>query len=142
VNRGEAAERPQNETWMDDALCTEVDPDLFFPEVGGFGTEAKKVCAQCPVAAQCLEYALAHNETDGIWGGLSPKQRKALARRRGMQRSLAVVDYERVGVLYKQGYCDSEIGAIVHSAERTIGRWRDANGLPSNWYPGRGALGA
>lgn len=31
--------------------------------------EAKEICSRCPVAAQCLEGALARREKFGIWGG-------------------------------------------------------------------------
>lgn len=63
-------------------------PDLFFPEK--IGTEgnlgqsvklAKKACATCPALNPCLAYALAANETDGIWGGTSPNERQELRRR-------------------------------------------------------------
>ena len=65
------------------ALCAQTDPELFFPEhssgvPGGSVKAAKAVCARCPVRDECLEYALAHHIRDGIWAGLSPKQRRAL----------------------------------------------------------------
>jgi WhiB family redox-sensing transcriptional regulator len=73
---------PEREPWMDDALCAQTDPDLFFPETkgGSHATEAKKVCRECPVREQCLAYALEHGELHGIWGGLSPKERARLGR--------------------------------------------------------------
>lgn len=67
------------EPWQDDALCRQVDiGDLFFPDKGGSTKEAKAVCAQCPVVDQCLEYALAHQERFGVWGGLSERERRGL----------------------------------------------------------------
>jgi WhiB family transcriptional regulator, redox-sensing transcriptional regulator len=68
--------------WQDRALCSDVDGDLFFPEKGMQARTAKKVCAACPVRAECLEYALKHGVEDGIWGGLSPEERAALRRER------------------------------------------------------------
>ncbi|MBN9325765.1 MAG: WhiB family transcriptional regulator, partial [Cellulomonas sp.] len=53
----------------------------FFPEKGGSTREAKKVCTQCEVRAECLEYALANDERFGIWGGLSERERRKLKRR-------------------------------------------------------------
>jgi len=35
----------------------------------------------CDVRAECLEYALAHDERFGIWGGLSERERRRLKRR-------------------------------------------------------------
>ena len=69
------------ESWMEQALCAQTDPEAFFPEKGGSTREAKKICAQCPVRAQCLEYALANDERFGIWGGLSERERRRLRRR-------------------------------------------------------------
>ena len=67
--------------WMRDALCAQVgNPDAFFPNKGGDrGAEAKDVCALCPVRDQCLEYALDHHETFGIWGGVGERARRRLA---------------------------------------------------------------
>lgn len=71
------------EKWTEEALCREVDPDLWYPENhADQGRNAKMVCRRCPVRAACLEYALRHNEQYGIWGGLSRKQRDAVARQR------------------------------------------------------------
>ncbi len=57
-------------------------PQLFvFPEKGGSTREAKRVCLSCDVRSECLEYALAHDERFGIWGGLSERERRRLKRR-------------------------------------------------------------
>ena len=69
--------------WVADALCREVDPDAFFPEVGAKGradtAAAITVCRQCPVREKCLEYALVHNIPYGIWGAMSAQDRDRLA---------------------------------------------------------------
>lgn len=64
--------------WQERALCAQTDPEAFFPEKGGSTREAKKVCLSCDVRADCLEYALAHDERFGIWGGLSERERLRL----------------------------------------------------------------
>ena len=66
--------------WLDGALCAQTDPEAFFPEKGGSTREAKKVCRSCEVRAECLEYALEHDERFGIWGGLSERERRRLKR--------------------------------------------------------------
>lgn len=66
--------------------CTNTDADLWFPDDSDRGQSdtrmryrvAKKLCAQCPVQQLCLEYALLQPETDGMWGGLTPVERKNL----------------------------------------------------------------
>lgn len=74
---------PREETpldWMADGLCTQTDPELFFPDVGGSAKDAKRVCAGCGVRARCLAYALENGFRWGIWGGLSERERRPLAR--------------------------------------------------------------
>jgi len=68
--------------WVDRALCAQTDPEAFFPEKGGSTREAKRICARCEVKAECLEYALTHDERYGIWGGSSEKERRRLRRSR------------------------------------------------------------
>jgi WhiB family redox-sensing transcriptional regulator len=70
-------------SWQDRALCAQTDPEAFFPEKGGSTREAKRVCRGCEVRAECLEYALAHDERFGIWGGLSERERRRLKRQAG-----------------------------------------------------------
>ena len=65
-------------TWQERALCAQTDPEAFFPEKGGSTRDAKKVCVGCDVRSECLEYALAHDERFGIWGGLSERERRKL----------------------------------------------------------------
>jgi WhiB family redox-sensing transcriptional regulator len=67
--------------WQERALCSQTDPEAFFPEKGGSTREAKRICTRCEVRAECLEYALGHDERFGIWGGLSERERRKLKRR-------------------------------------------------------------
>ena len=64
--------------WQAEALCAQTDPEAFFPEKGGSTRDAKRVCQGCTVRGECLEYALAHDERFGIWGGLSERERRKL----------------------------------------------------------------
>ena len=72
--------QPTTDQWQDRALCAQTDPEAFFPEKGGSTREAKKICLGCEVRSECLEYALAHDERFGIWGGLSERERRRLKR--------------------------------------------------------------
>ena len=69
--------------WQDRALCAQTDPEAFFPEKGGSTREAKRICVECEVRAECLEYALLNDERFGIWGGLSERERRRLRRDAG-----------------------------------------------------------
>ena len=66
--------------WASEAKCLHAEPDTFFPEKGGSTREAKRICTGCEVRSECLEYALAHDERFGIWGGLSERERRKLKR--------------------------------------------------------------
>lgn len=74
-------DEPDQQEWQERALCAQTDPEAFFPEKGGSTREAKRICLGCEVRAECLEYALAHDERFGIWGGLSERERRRLKRR-------------------------------------------------------------
>jgi WhiB family redox-sensing transcriptional regulator len=49
--------------WQERALCSQTDPEAFFPEKGGSTREAKRICGRCDVKGECLEYALGHDVT-------------------------------------------------------------------------------
>ena len=72
-------------SWMLRGACRDEEPELFFP-VGIKGAAriqaeiARAVCRRCAVQAQCLSYAVATRQPDGIWGGTTTEERDALAR--------------------------------------------------------------
>jgi hypothetical protein len=37
--------------WREQALCTQVDPELFYPDQGGSSREAKRICRRCEPSA-------------------------------------------------------------------------------------------
>jgi len=73
-------------TWRDRAACLVVDPELFFP-IGNTGPallqieEAKAVCRRCEVVEPCLSWAMESRQEDGVWGGQSADERRAVKRR-------------------------------------------------------------
>ncbi|MEM8904734.1 MAG: WhiB family transcriptional regulator [Actinomycetota bacterium] len=78
---------PGTDDWRDAGACRDTSPDLFFP-VGTTGpaldqiAAAKRVCGECDVSAECLEYALATNQDTGIWGGRSEEERRQMRKAR------------------------------------------------------------
>jgi WhiB family transcriptional regulator, redox-sensing transcriptional regulator len=81
--------------WEHYAGCLGTDPELFFPlgntgPAVGQAEEAKAVCrTSCPVVADCLRGALLRGEGDGVFGGMTVDERKALVRyasRHGVSR--------------------------------------------------------
>lgn len=70
---------------------------MFFP-VGLTGSAieqtnlAKTICNDCPVAKQCLEFALRTLQDYGVWGGRTEDERRAIRRaRRAAARKVAAV---------------------------------------------------
>lgn len=77
--------------WRHRAACRDEEPELFFP-IGNTGPallqieEARGVCRRCPVMDQCLQWALETRQEDGVWGGLSEDERRAMRRRAARNR--------------------------------------------------------
>ena len=70
--------------WREAAACFEVRDEVdFFPDNQDLGAivRAKAVCAGCPVSDECLTWAVETNQTEGIWGGHTAKERRRLRRR-------------------------------------------------------------
>ena len=68
--------------WMSEGNCRFEPPSTFFPS-DGVGVEvAKRVCEDCPVQEQCLEYALTNRIDHGVWGGTSERQRRRILKAR------------------------------------------------------------
>ena len=79
-----------NEEWQDSAACRMTPVELFFPPAEQEVEEAKAMCAICEVRQPCLEFALAAGERFGVWGGLTPQERRSLiAKRRSRARAEA-----------------------------------------------------
>lgn len=61
--------------WQDQAACKGFLDLMFDPYRVD---EAKAVCAECSVTAECLEEAIYTNSKDGVWGGLAASERHTL----------------------------------------------------------------
>lgn len=76
----EPADRPERIHWREYARCLDTDTDYFFPPKTATARikEVKEFCAGCNVRSQCATWAIAHPEeaSDGIFGGLAPKERR------------------------------------------------------------------
>jgi len=80
------------------ATCRGIGLEFFFPEEKGAGHDpeermAKKFCMECPVLDKCAEWGILH-ERYGVWGGLSPRDRMAIRKQRGITvDQILVSDY-------------------------------------------------
>ena len=64
--------------WRERGLCWDTFDPRFFPERGESSKEIKGMCADCPVAFDCLEFSFDLNPRHGIWGGMSQRDRDRL----------------------------------------------------------------
>jgi hypothetical protein len=75
---GALRERPVDEAWRLHGRCRSVDPDTFFPPPAEPADFALALCRSCPVQAPCLAAALDSADGNGVWGGTTPRERRAM----------------------------------------------------------------
>jgi WhiB family redox-sensing transcriptional regulator len=72
--------------WTEHALCRQVGSETFFVDDGESVAPARRICARCPVAEPCLNYALttmtSATDVGGVYGGTTYTQRRALRAKR------------------------------------------------------------
>jgi hypothetical protein len=73
---------PDADSWRENALCHRMHLPLsmFMSDKGRHDlvAKARRVCADCPVSAQCLEAGIW--ELVGVWGGTVPSERRVIRR--------------------------------------------------------------
>jgi WhiB family transcriptional regulator, redox-sensing transcriptional regulator len=80
------AVQTDEEVWQRRAACRGPESTLFFaptvpeprPDRDAREARAKRICADCAVRTECLDYALRIREPHGIWGGLNETERRGL----------------------------------------------------------------
>ena len=68
------------EDWRAAGLCSRTNPDLWFSPGAVEHKEAKRICRDCPVRQQCLQYAMETPVDHGIWGGMTERERRRYRR--------------------------------------------------------------
>lgn len=81
-----ALAREADTTWMTAAACRGHDTNMWFPDAGKATSLAVAICLRCPVRERCADYADAHRERHGLWGGMTTEERNRRARGKVMQR--------------------------------------------------------
>ena len=87
---------------FEDPMCSEIGPNLFYMEDDGLPVslndvrKIKSLCGQCIHQFDCAEWGI-QRERFGIWGGLNPKERSNIRRR----RRVVLID-EEISVAYRQ----------------------------------------
>lgn len=90
---GDLSELFRQPDWQQNAQCIGTDNSVFFGHAKGTyykdetkvkETEldriAKSICKVCIVQAECLDFAITTGQTEGIWGGSTPKERRRIRR--------------------------------------------------------------
>jgi len=114
-----------SEPWRHKAACNGEDTSWWFPEKTGAAynrtiARAVAICRTCSVQAPCLAQAQDNPELHGIWGGLTPQQRRGLGRR------VTIVHGTRQGyeahLRYGEPPCAAcrKVNAEIHAAQRRI----------------------
>jgi hypothetical protein len=64
--------------------CRTSDPEAWWPDKKHMDAPATRMavqgCWRCPAREACLDYAVAANEREGVWGGLLPSERRESGR--------------------------------------------------------------
>ncbi|WP_422744414.1 WhiB family transcriptional regulator [Mycobacterium sp. WMMD1722] len=75
----------QGPRWEANARCLGLPTEIFFIADTTKGSRriahekrAKRICEQCPVRQNCLSFAVTSGQQHGIWGALTPRERRQL----------------------------------------------------------------
>lgn len=87
-HRAAPAIRDPKERWQDQGTCSAPEHaphrDLWFSVERDKEAvrNAQLICHDCPVKAECADWALTNRTQYGIWGGLTERQRRTILRKR------------------------------------------------------------
>jgi len=61
--------------------CRDIDPAVLHPDPDApqAVARARTICARCDVRLECLAFSLQTDHLDGVWGGLTAKERARYA---------------------------------------------------------------
>lgn len=115
----------RSQEWRKDAACRELPKDVFFA-LDGDHREAKRVCSECPVRQDCLDFAIDSGSKFGVYGGLTPEERglqppklrEPLHNRNDEILRLAnetCLTQVEIGMLY--GLSQGAVGAVVRHSQ-------------------------
>ncbi len=71
-------ERYTEPAWRGRGRCQSVDPETFFPAPSEPADAALALCRSCDVQGACLAWALEAGDCNGVWGGTTPRERRAM----------------------------------------------------------------
>lgn len=99
------------EEWVSESLCSGK-KELFDNKP----KEAKKLCRDCPVADECLRYALIYKER-GIWGATSDAERHIILMKSPEIRGSLIREAIQTG-LYEVRFSIAQYVDSIHAARQ------------------------
>lgn len=69
---------PNDPYWRSQARCRTVDPETMFPLPTEPDDMALSLCRGCNVRPECLATALNAGDCEGVWGGTTARERRAM----------------------------------------------------------------
>jgi WhiB family transcriptional regulator, redox-sensing transcriptional regulator len=147
-------ERHWTGSWRQQAACLDEDPELFYSETSEQVRQAvakvsldlpelayvvadqqvrqaKLICSRCPVREQCLEVALVTKDQHGIWGGMTPAERRDIGRHRCLWCGAPLVMWRP-----DRKYCGPTCANRYASRERAMQRLMDNRSRHCVWCGG------
>lgn len=119
---------PETHSWRSRAACRGVDPEVFFPPKGDHSAknEALRWCQSCSVRDECLEANVHIRE--GIYGGTTGRDRRALRRGRVFKRRCGFCDRLFLGPMDNRQYCSDDCREAARNRVKAESRVR--RGVP------------
>ena len=68
-------------SWWEQAACLGKGIQYFFPETPVDLAQARAICGGCPVRIECLHFAEQNPSPQGVWGGLTERERREIRHR-------------------------------------------------------------
>ncbi len=96
--------------WYENAACLGQETNLWYPESPqgrDYFAKARKVCAECQVSTECLEFALSFDDDYdrfGMFGGKSPKERAKIRDERRKAVNIGLVRPVKYAVRQPHSY--------------------------------------
>lgn len=80
------------EEWLDDGTIWAA-----FGDTDSYYEEARQICARCPIADKCREYAIENKERWGYWNSTPIERRRVERRDRRERRKIKLANEEQNG---------------------------------------------
>lgn len=103
--------------------------DTYHPDTNTSTLEVREACGHCPFVAECLQWAVHHEDT-GVWGGTSPNVRRKLRTLLGvkLRTPTAISDDQIMTARRQSAKAAREVAERSERGNASQSRKRDARG--------------